>query len=79
MKFCRQFFYLSKSLFARKIDRLQVLKDAFRIHSGFWQQHSSPTIHQTHFNLPAFHTQQHYFLYTRFNIVYLKKIIYLLL
>ena len=80
MKFCRHFFYLIKSLFAQKIDRLQILNGAFRIHGCcFGQQRSSPTIPPTHFNLLAFHTQQHYFLYTRFNIVYLKKIIYLLL
>ena len=78
--FVGNFFYLIKSLFAQKIDRLKVLKGAFRIHSCcFWQQRFSPTIHLAHFNLPAFHTQQHYFLYTHFNIVFLKKIIYLLL
>ena len=73
------FFYSSKSLFSPVRVRLQILKAAFRIHNCcFWQQHSSPTIHQNQFNLPAFHSQQHYFLYTRFNIAYLKTI-YLLL
>ena len=73
MEYWRQLLYLSKSLFAQKIDRLQIFKGVFRIHSCcFWQQRSSPTVHQTHFNLPAFHTQLHY-LYSRFNIVYLKK------
>ena len=64
--FIGKFFYLSQGLFASKRDRLQLSKGTFRIHSRcFWQQRSSPTIHQTHFNLPAFHSQQHYFLYTR--------------
>ena len=79
MKFCRQFFYLIKGLFTQEFVRLQVLKTAFRIHRCcFRPQSSSPTIHPTHFNLPAFQSQQHYFLFTRFNIEYL-KIIYLLL
>ena len=79
MKFCRQIFYLSKGLFAPGRVRLQILKAAFRIHScSFGQQRSSPTIHKTHFNLLAFHSQQHYFLFTRFSIAY-SKIIYLLL
>ena len=76
--FVDNFFYLSESLFALQKVRLQILKGAFRIHSCcFGQQRSSATVHQTHLNLPAFHSQQHYFLYTRFNIAYL-KIIYLL-
>ena len=74
MKFCRQIFYLSKGLFAPERVRLQILRTAF----CFWQQRSSPTINQTHFNLLVFHSQQHIFLYTRFNIAYL-TIIYLLL
>ena len=79
MKFYRQIFYLSKGLFASKGDRLQLSNSVFRIHSCcFWQQRSSPIIHQTHFNLLAFYSQQHDFLYTRFNIAYL-TIIYLLL